>query len=130
MRVIEVGVKVHRWFMLFGLILYATDIKYCKCSDYASVFFFLSQSIGQAYEDMQTQNQHLLQQITERDDYNIKVLFLWMFRVCYVFCQVVHCTSMCCHAIIVIIVLTVEWLKEILVSELEWLKDSHMLKQL
>lgn len=44
--------------------------------------------------------------------------------------QVVHCTSMCCHAIIAIIVLTVEWLKEILVSELEWLKDSHMLKQL
>ena len=35
--------------------------------------FFYSQSIGQAYEDMQTQNQHLLQQITERDDYNIKV---------------------------------------------------------
>lgn len=31
------------------------------------------QSIGQAYDDMQTQNQHLLQQITERDDYNIKV---------------------------------------------------------
>uniref|UniRef100_A0A6N2MCV5 DOMON domain-containing protein n=1 Tax=Salix viminalis TaxID=40686 RepID=A0A6N2MCV5_SALVM len=24
------------------------------------------------YDDMQTQNQHLLQQITERDDYNIK----------------------------------------------------------
>lgn len=31
------------------------------------------QTIGQAYEDMQTQNQHLLQQVTERDDYNIKV---------------------------------------------------------
>lgn len=31
------------------------------------------QTIGQAYDDMQTQNQHLLQQITERDDYNIKV---------------------------------------------------------
>ncbi|XP_022635506.1 E3 ubiquitin-protein ligase BRE1-like 1 isoform X3 [Vigna radiata var. radiata] len=30
------------------------------------------ESIGQAYDDMQTQNQHLLQQITERDDYNIK----------------------------------------------------------
>lgn len=74
MRVIEVGVKVHWWFMLFGLILYTTTVKYCKCSDYALVFFFF-QSIGQAYEDMQTQNQHLLQQITERDDYNIKVLF-------------------------------------------------------
>ncbi|KAL4351665.1 hypothetical protein GQ457_06G033050 [Hibiscus cannabinus] len=33
------------------------------------------ESIGQAYDDMQTQNQQLLQQITERDDYNIK-LFL------------------------------------------------------
>lgn len=30
--------------------------------------------IGQAYDDMQTQNQHLLQQVTERDDYNIKVI--------------------------------------------------------
>ncbi|KAJ6675598.1 RING FINGER PROTEIN-RELATED [Salix viminalis] len=30
------------------------------------------ETIGQAYGDMQTQNQHLLQQITERDDYNIK----------------------------------------------------------
>ncbi|PPD79850.1 hypothetical protein GOBAR_DD23217 [Gossypium barbadense] len=30
------------------------------------------ESIGQAYDDMQTQNQQLLQQITERDDYNIK----------------------------------------------------------
>ena len=31
------------------------------------------QTIGQAYEDMQTQNQRLLQQISERDDYNLKV---------------------------------------------------------
>ncbi|KAL9349125.1 hypothetical protein Peur_056380 [Populus x canadensis] len=31
-----------------------------------------AESIGQAYEDMQTQNQHLLQQVGERDDYNIK----------------------------------------------------------
>ncbi|CAO2834313.1 unnamed protein product [Amaranthus hypochondriacus] len=30
--------------------------------------------IGQAYEDMQTQNHHLLQQISERDDYNIKLV--------------------------------------------------------
>ncbi|KAF6140375.1 hypothetical protein GIB67_005300 [Kingdonia uniflora] len=30
------------------------------------------ESIGQAYEDIQSQNQQLLQQITERDDYNIK----------------------------------------------------------
>lgn len=34
----------------------------------------LLQSIGRSYEDMQTQNQHLLQQIIERDDYNIKVI--------------------------------------------------------
>ncbi|XP_057980578.1 E3 ubiquitin-protein ligase BRE1-like 1 [Malania oleifera] len=33
------------------------------------------ETISQAYDDMQNQNQHLLQQITERDDYNIK-LFL------------------------------------------------------
>lgn len=33
------------------------------------------QTIGQAYDDVQTQNQQLLQQITERDDYNIKVFF-------------------------------------------------------
>ncbi|CAL9165191.1 unnamed protein product [Musa hybrid cultivar] len=32
------------------------------------------ESIGQAYEDMQTQNQHLLQQIIERDDYNTKLV--------------------------------------------------------
>ncbi|KAJ8635964.1 hypothetical protein MRB53_010231 [Persea americana] len=32
------------------------------------------ETIGQAYEDMQTQNLHLLQQITKRDDYNIKLV--------------------------------------------------------
>ncbi|XP_048447748.1 E3 ubiquitin-protein ligase BRE1-like 1 isoform X2 [Pyrus x bretschneideri] len=32
------------------------------------------ETIGQSYDDMQTQNQHLLQQITERDDYNIKLV--------------------------------------------------------
>ncbi|KAG5628492.1 hypothetical protein H5410_000209 [Solanum commersonii] len=32
------------------------------------------EAIGQAYEDMQTQNQHLLQQLAERDDYNIKLV--------------------------------------------------------
>ncbi|KAG5088186.1 hypothetical protein JHK86_000798 [Glycine max] len=37
------------------------------------------ESIGQAYDDMQTQNQHLLQQITERDDYNIKSYCLGSF---------------------------------------------------
>ncbi|XP_022733211.1 E3 ubiquitin-protein ligase BRE1-like 1 isoform X2 [Durio zibethinus] len=32
------------------------------------------ESIGQAYDDMQTQDQQLLLQITERDDYNIKLV--------------------------------------------------------
>ncbi|KAM1157176.1 hypothetical protein FF1_027812 [Malus domestica] len=32
------------------------------------------ETIGQSYDDRQTQNQHLLQQITERDDYNIKLV--------------------------------------------------------
>lgn len=32
------------------------------------------ETIGQAYEDMQAQNQRLLQQISERDDYNIKLV--------------------------------------------------------
>lgn len=32
------------------------------------------ETIGQAYDDIQTQNQQLLQQITERDDYNIKLV--------------------------------------------------------
>lgn len=32
------------------------------------------ETIGQAYEDMQSQNQHLLKQVTERDDYNIKLV--------------------------------------------------------
>ena len=31
------------------------------------------QTIGQAYEEMQTQNSRLLHQITERDDYNTQV---------------------------------------------------------
>ncbi|KAJ8541679.1 hypothetical protein K7X08_002495 [Anisodus acutangulus] len=32
------------------------------------------ETIGQAYDDMQAQNQQLFQQITERDDYNIKLV--------------------------------------------------------
>ncbi|KAL2583065.1 hypothetical protein GLYMA_14G050200v4 [Glycine max] len=32
------------------------------------------ETIGQAYEDMQTQNQNLLNQVIERDDYNIKLV--------------------------------------------------------
>jgi len=54
---------------------------HCLCllaCSYASKLFtdrnhFACQTIGQAYEDMQTQNQRLLQQITERDDYNSQV---------------------------------------------------------
>ncbi|KAL2460873.1 E3 ubiquitin-protein ligase BRE1-like 1 [Abeliophyllum distichum] len=33
------------------------------------------ETIGQAYDDMQTQNQKLLHQISERDDYNMKLVF-------------------------------------------------------
>ncbi|CAN0919586.1 E3 ubiquitin-protein ligase BRE1-like 2, partial [Linum grandiflorum] len=40
----------------------------------AEAFISEIETIGQAYEDMQTQNQHLLQQVTERDDYNIKLV--------------------------------------------------------
>ncbi|KAF8783823.1 hypothetical protein HU200_000263 [Digitaria exilis] len=32
------------------------------------------ETIGQAYEDMQTQNQHLLEQLADRDDFNIKLV--------------------------------------------------------
>ncbi|CAM0953283.1 unnamed protein product [Alopecurus aequalis] len=32
------------------------------------------ETIGQAYEDMQTQNQHLHQQVADRDDFNIKLV--------------------------------------------------------
>ncbi|XP_051192610.1 E3 ubiquitin-protein ligase BRE1-like 2 isoform X2 [Lolium perenne] len=32
------------------------------------------ETIGQAYEDMQTQNQHLQQQVADRDDFNIKLV--------------------------------------------------------
>ncbi|PIA53230.1 hypothetical protein AQUCO_00900069v1 [Aquilegia coerulea] len=32
------------------------------------------ETVGQAYEDMQTQNQHLLHQVADRDDYNIKLV--------------------------------------------------------
>ncbi|CAO2834803.1 unnamed protein product [Amaranthus hypochondriacus] len=37
-------------------------------------YLFEIETIGQAYDDMQNKNQHLLQQITERDDYNIKLV--------------------------------------------------------
>ena len=65
---------------------------FSSCACKPEIICFVSiQSIGQAYDDMQTQNQHLMQQITERDDYNIKVislyhyslLFIHDFRVCF-----------------------------------------------
>jgi len=37
------------------------------------------QTIGQAYEDMQTQNQHLLEQLADREDFNIKVFISSLF---------------------------------------------------
>lgn len=40
----------------------------------AEAYMSEMETIGQAYEDMQTQNQHLLQQVTERDEYNIKLV--------------------------------------------------------
>ncbi|GAB2271335.1 hypothetical protein Dimus_006176 [Dionaea muscipula] len=44
-----------------------------KDSD-AEAYISEIETIGQAYEDMQTQNQHLLQQMADRDDYNIKLV--------------------------------------------------------
>ncbi|MCO5560588.1 hypothetical protein L7F22_014203 [Adiantum nelumboides] len=44
-------------------------------SEEGDVYLTEIETIGQAYEDMQTQNQRLLQQITERDDYNLKLIF-------------------------------------------------------
>lgn len=41
------------------------------------------QTIGQAYEDMQTQNQHLLQQVADRDDFNIKVFIYFPLHLIY-----------------------------------------------
>lgn len=44
-------------------------------SEEGDVYLAEIETIGQAYEDMQTQNQRLLQQISERDDYNLKLIF-------------------------------------------------------
>lgn len=41
-----------------------------------SVHYLTKQTIGQAYEEMQTQNSRLLHQITERDDYNTQVFWV------------------------------------------------------
>lgn len=40
----------------------------------AEAYIAEMETIGQAFEDMQTQNQHLLQQVAERDDLNIKLV--------------------------------------------------------
>ncbi|CAA7401290.1 unnamed protein product [Spirodela intermedia] len=40
----------------------------------AAAYISEIETIGQAYEDMQTQNQHLQQQVVDRDDYNIKLV--------------------------------------------------------
>ncbi|XP_047337787.1 E3 ubiquitin-protein ligase BRE1-like 1 [Impatiens glandulifera] len=37
-------------------------------------YLFEIESIGQAYDDIQTKNQQLLQEVTERDDYNTKLV--------------------------------------------------------
>ncbi|KAK9749189.1 hypothetical protein RND81_02G108100 [Saponaria officinalis] len=42
--------------------------------DENEAYLFEIETIGQAYDDMQNQNQQLLKQITERDDYNIKLV--------------------------------------------------------
>ncbi|MQL95384.1 hypothetical protein Taro_028054 [Colocasia esculenta] len=50
-----------------------SEVLKSKCEE-GEAYLSEIESIGQAYEDLQTQNQNLLQQITERDDYNIKVV--------------------------------------------------------
>ena len=62
---------------------------------YFSCCLWFWQTIGQAYEDMQTQNQRLLQQVTERDEYNIKVwkgdFWDFVFEICGIFYYRVQC---------------------------------------
>ncbi|KAL0389841.1 UNVERIFIED_CONTAM: E3 ubiquitin-protein ligase BRE1-like 2 [Sesamum calycinum] len=61
------------FFSVLGLIISlkeAINIKEGEAESYISEI----ETIGQAYEDMQTQNQRLLQQVTERDEYNIKLV--------------------------------------------------------
>lgn len=40
------------------------------------MYCLTEQTIGQAYEEMQTQNSRLIHQITERDDYNTQVFLV------------------------------------------------------
>ncbi|KAK8445712.1 hypothetical protein SEVIR_9G372800v4 [Setaria viridis] len=61
---------------------YISDIEVTYFSFLISTFFGIYvkaydiciQTIGQAYEDMQTQNQHLLEQLADREDFNIKLV--------------------------------------------------------
>lgn len=64
-----------------------------------AIWMMFLQTIGQAYDDMQTQNQHLLQQITERDDYNIKVVCLQI--ACILYCDTISSfqPSNCLHLV-------------------------------
>lgn len=55
-----------RYWFLKSLISNVQNLNFVHCSS--------TQTIGQAYEEMQTQNSRLLHQITERDDYNTQVL--------------------------------------------------------
>nr|CDM86286.1 unnamed protein product [Triticum aestivum] len=50
------------------------ELAHFKFSYQQSFFCLCVRTIGQAYEDMQTQNQHLLQQVADRDDFNIKLV--------------------------------------------------------
>jgi hypothetical protein len=50
-------------------------------SEEGDAFIAEIEVIGQAYEDMQTQNQRLLQQITERDDFNTQVSVNIVFHI-------------------------------------------------
>lgn len=53
---------------------FVTTFKYLTCDLSKAIFYCaVKQTIGQAYEGMQTQNQRILQQIIECDDYNEQV---------------------------------------------------------
>lgn len=82
---IEVGllILVENGILLFCMTIFS-DYSACKFFSIA-VWMISLQTIGQAYDDMQTQNQHLLQQITERDDYNIKVICFNIGCICILF---------------------------------------------
>jgi hypothetical protein len=55
-----------------------------------SIFYVRLQSIGNAYEDIMSQNQQLLQQIIERDDHNTKVMIQMTDSSSYFFFMCLH----------------------------------------